>query len=320
MLLVAAFLAFAQNTAQPSLADLLSRIAEEAEALQQNAPKSLTQEVLEQRALMPSTRFRPRIGKKAIATVPPPRLVVRQIISEYSVGTLKDSTVQNLTELRQVISVDGRRVQSVERARHALSLGITSPDDRIRKRMLEDFARHGLVDIATDYGMLLLAFSKRGLSNMKVVLAGEEQVGADAAWVLKWQQTSPDGGMLEFLGNQASRVALQGRLLVRKSDGLPLRIESSSEHPQDATSILLQTWSGHPQAGQRVRDEATIDYVQSAHGFLTPASVIHRHLVDGKMITENLYRYEPFKMFSADAEIKFTELETPPPPPAPAKK
>jgi hypothetical protein len=320
MLLVAAFLVFAQNSAQPSLADLLSRVAEEAEALQQNAPKSLTQEVLEQRALMPSTRFRPRIGKAATATVPPPRLVVRQIISEYSVGTLKDSTVQNLTELRQVISVDGRKVQSVERARHALSLGITSPDDRIRKRMLEDFARHGLVDIATDYGILLLAFSKRGLSNMKVVLAGEEQVGADAAWVLKWQQTSPDGGMLEFLGNQASRVALQGRLLVRKSDGMPLRIESWSEHPQDATAVLLQTWSGHPQAGQRVRDEATIDYVQSAHGFLTPASVIHRHLVEGKVITENLYRYEPFKMFSADAEIKFTELETPLPPPAPAKK
>ena len=71
-----------------------------------------------------------------------------------------------------------------------------------------------------------------------------------------------------------------------------------------------------------IRDEATVDYIQSAHGFLTPASVVHRHMVDGKVITENLYRYEPFKMFSADAEIKFTELETPPPTPpaAPIKK
>jgi hypothetical protein len=320
MLLIAALVALAQSPAQPSLPDLLSRVAEEAEMLQQNAPKSLTQEVLEQRALMPATRFRPRVGKKATAVAQPPRLVVRQIISEYSVGTLKESAVSNLTELRQVISVDGRKVQSAERARHALSLGITSPDDRIRKRMLEDFARHGLVDIATDYGIILLAFSKRGLENMKVVLAGEEQVGTDAAWVLNWQQTSPDGGLLEFLGNQASRVALQGRLLVRKSDGLPLRIQSWSEHPQDATAILLQTWSGHPQANQRVRDEATVDYTQSPHGFLTPASVVHRHLVDGQVMTENLYRYEPFKMFSADAEIKFTELESPTPPPAPTKQ
>jgi hypothetical protein len=305
MLLAAAFLACAFSPAQLSLPELLSRVAEEAEMLQQNAPKSVSREVLEQRALMPSTRFRPRIGKKAIAVVPPPRLLVREIISEYSVGTLKESAVQNLTELRQVISVDGRKIQTPERARHALSLGITSPDDRIRKRMLEDFARHGLVDIATDYGIFLLAFSKRGLENMNVVLGGEDQVGADAAWVLNWRQTSPDAGMLEFLGNQASRLALQGRLLVRQSDGLPLRIQS---------------WSEHSQANHQIRDEATVDYIQSAHGFLTPASVIHRHMVDGQVITENLYRYDPFKLFSADAEIKFTELETPAPPPPPAKK
>ena len=318
MLLVAVWIAFAQDPAQPNLPDLLSRVAEEAEMLQQNAPKSLTQEVLEQRALMPATRFRPRIGKKATTmAVPPPRLVVRQIVSEYSVGTLKDSTVQNLTELRQVISVDGRKVQSAASARHALSLGVTSADDRIRKRMLEDFAKHGLVDIATDYGIFLLAFTKRGLENMKVTLGGEEQVGADAAWVLNWQQTSPDAGLLQFVGNQASRVALRGRLLVRKSDGLPLRIQSWTEHSEDATQILLQSWSGHPPI-QTVRDEATVDYIQSAHGFLTPASVVHRHLVDGHVMTENLYRYEPFKMFSADAEIKFTELEAPPP--APIKK
>ena len=318
MLLVAVWIAFAQDPAQPNLPDLLSRVAEEAEMLQQNAPKSLTQEVLEQRALMPATRFRPRIGKKATTmAVPPPRLVVRQIVSEYSVGTLKESTVQNLTELRQVISVDGRKVQSAASARHALSLGVTSADDRIRKRMLEDFAKHGLVDIATDYGIFLLAFTKRGLENMKVTLGGEEQVGADAAWVLNWQQTSPDAGLLQFVGNQASRVALRGRLLVRKSDGLPLRIQSWTEHSEDATQILLQSWSGHPPT-QTVRDEATVDYIQSAHGFLTPASVVHRHLVDGHVMTENLYRYEPFKMFSADAEIKFTELEAPPP--APIKK
>jgi hypothetical protein len=111
--------------------------------------------------------------------------------------------------------------------------------------------------------------------------------------------------MLEFLGKQTSRLALQGRLLVRQSDGLPLRIQS---------------WSENTQSTRTVRDEATVDYVQSAHGFLTPTSVIHRHMVDGQVITENLYRYDPFKLFSADAEIKFTELETPPPPPAPAKK
>ena len=96
MLLVAALIALTQDPTQPSLPDLLSRVAEEAEMLQQNAPKSLTREILEQRSRMPASRFRPRIGKAA-TVVQPPRQVVRQIISEYSVGTLKESAVQNLT-------------------------------------------------------------------------------------------------------------------------------------------------------------------------------------------------------------------------------
>src|ERR1039457_1144864 len=108
-MLLLVFLSCALSPAQASLPHLLSRVAEEAEKLQQNAPKSLSRAVLEQRALMPATRFRPRIGKKAIAGVPPPRRLVREIISEYSVGTLKESVVQNLTELRQVTSVDGRK-------------------------------------------------------------------------------------------------------------------------------------------------------------------------------------------------------------------
>jgi len=70
-----------------------------------------------------------------------------------------------------------------------------------------------------------------------------------------------------------------------------------------------------------IRDDATVDYVRSAHGFLTPVSVTHRHAVDGRLITENRYRYEPFKLFTSDAEIKFTELpEDPQPSTPPAKK
>ena len=296
-------LAIAQDPAPPnSLSALLSRVAEEAEILGQNAPKSLTQETLEQRSLMPPTRFRPRIGKGAMEPQKP-RLVVREMVSEYSVGTLKESDSNNLVEFRQVISVDGRKVQSEEKARHSLSIGMKSPDDRIRKRMLEDLARHGFVDLATGYGIILLAFNKRFQENLDTALTGETQVGADAVWVIGWKQRDPDAGVLEFRGNLASRHTMHGTLLVRKSDGLPVRIQAITEH-------------------DKIRDDATVDYVQSAHGFLTPASVVFHHVVDGQLLTENHYRYEPFKMFAADAEIKFTELPDPPPtPPAqPVKK
>jgi len=289
----------------PTQPEILARVAEEAEVLEQNAPKTLTQETLEQRAQIPLPRSLLRVGKAA-TVAPKPRLLVREIVSEYSVGTLKESNSPDLVEFRQVVSVDGRRVQSAASARHALSLGIHSADDRVRKRMLEDFAKHGLVDVATDYGLILLAFTKRGLENMEVKPAGESRVGAEDALVFSWRQTSAAGGELEFFGNQSARRPLQGMLYVRKSDGLPLRV---------------QAWAEHPDAKRTIRDEAAVDYALSTHGFLMPASVVHRHLVDGQLKTENLYRYEPFKLFSADAEIKFTEVpDTPPPPPAPPRK
>jgi len=297
-----ALFALLQDPVPPSqLSEMLSRVAEEAEMLHQNAPKALTQEILEQRTLMPPTRFRPRVGKAAME-VPKPRVITREIISEYSVGRLKDSATNNLIEFRQVTSVDGKKVQSEEKARHSLSLGIKSPDDRVRKRMLEDFAKHGLVDLATDYGLILLAFSKRLQPNLDTALAGESQIGVDPVWVIAWRQRDSAAGVLEFHGNEATRRTMQGKLMVRKSDGLPLRIESWTEHGN-------------------IRDDATVDYVQSTHGFLTPVSVLFHHVVDGQLVTENRYLYEPFKLFSADAEIKFTELPDPPTtPPAPPKK
>jgi hypothetical protein len=285
----------------PELARLLSRVAEEAAVFQQNMPKALSQETLEQNTIMPPSRFRPRIGTAAVAVLKP-RLQVREIVSEYTVGTLKESASNNIVEFRQVVSVDGRAVQSVENARHALSLGMQSQDDRLRKRMLEDFAKNGLVDVATDYGLILLAFTKRGMENMHFTTAGESRVGTDEAVVLLWNQTSSAGGELEFRGRQATRRALQGTLWVRKSDGLPLRV---------------QAWAQHADRGHVIRDQATVEYTPSHHGFLSPVSVVHRHEVDGQVITRNLYRYEPFKLFSSDAEIKFTEI---PDAPAPAKK
>jgi hypothetical protein len=279
---------------------LLARVAEEADAMAQNITKTLTTETLEQRGTLPPPRFRPRPG--ADTKAPPARSTGRLIVSEYSVGTLKEADSGDLHEFRQVISVDGRPVQTEESARRALSLGMQAQGDRIRKRMLEQFARHGLVDVATDYGLILLEFTRRGWENLQFASAGEGRIGTDAAIVVAWRQLSTAGGELEFHGRRAVRQSLEGRLWLRKSDGLPLRVEA---------------WAELQDGGHKVRDQASVDYVMSSHGFLTPVSVVHRHLVDGQVMTENLYRYEPFKMFSADADIKFTEV---PDPPSPGKR
>ena len=276
------------------------RVAEEADVLEQNAPKILTRENLEQRSVMPPTRFRPRIGSAAEQSTGP-RLRVREVLSEFSFGALRSSQSHDLIEFRQVLSVDGRPQQTTDNALRALSQGIRQGDDRVRKRMLEAFARNGLVDIATDYALILLAFTSRGQRLMDVAPLGQGYVGADAAIGISWKQKSAEGGALEFHGQQSVRRALQGTLWVRASDGLPLRVNAWMEYTDQALHLI--------------RDEATVDYLMSEHGFLTPASVIHRHVVNGAIMTENLYRYEPFKLFSTSSTIKFGD-----PDPAPIKK
>jgi hypothetical protein len=274
------------------LSQMLSRVAEEAEVFQQNLPNTLTQEVLVQRTVLPPPRFRPRIGAAAVTSTNL-RIQVREVVSEYTVAPLRKADRSDLVEWRQIVAVDGRAIQSQESARHALSLNLKSPDERLRKRMLEEFGRYGLVDVATDYGLILLAFTKRGLAQMSTSEAGEGWIGAEQAVAIHWRQTSSEGGELAFRGKQVARTPLEGVLWVRKDDGLPLRVT---------------VWAEYSDAHRTIRDEASIDYVLSPHGFLTPASVLHRHLVDGVLMTENLYRYEPFRVFSSDTKLRFTDL------------
>jgi hypothetical protein len=290
------FLLLPPLLAQPSLPEMLSRVTEEADALRQNLPNALSEETLEQRAVLPPSRFRPGVG--GVAPVPATRLLVRQVVSEYTVAPLAGSVLKNLVEYRQVVSVDGRPVQSEQKARHALSIGVKSLDERLRKRMLEDFAQQGLVDVATDYGLILLEFTARGQQDLAITHSGQGRVGPEEATVLTWRQNSAAAGELEFIGRQAERHALAGQLWLRSADGLPLRVD---------------TWVEHLEAQHRVRDEAAVEYTRTSRGFLAPASVLHRHIVDGQVLTENRYTYTPFKIFAADAEIKFSEVPDPAP-------
>jgi hypothetical protein len=281
----------------------LARTSEEAAVFLENLPKTLAQETLLQKAVLPPSRL-VTFGPRGNVAAPKLRVVSHEVVSEYSVGNLKNSDSQNLFEFRRVASVDGKPVRSLESARRELTLGVRSQDDSMRKRMLQDYAKFGLVDVASDYGLILLAFTKRGLETMLVNPAGETRIGVDAALIFEWKQVTSDAGELEFHGRQVVRQPLQGTLFVRASDGLPLRI---------------QAWAEYEQSKRKIRDEATVEYAMSPHGFLTPASVAHRHIVDGQTTTENFYRYDAFRLFSTDSELNFTEVPDLPPP-APVKK
>jgi hypothetical protein len=270
------------------LADILSRVSEEAEVFRRVAPQTLSEETLEQRSLKPPPRFRPRVIDNAAAR-PQPEYQTRQIVSEYSYAALKESPAA-LLEFRQVISVDGRRVSTPEEARHALSLGLKSDDDRARKRMLEDFRKFGLINAAMDFGQILLLFTRRQLHNYDFRIEGGDRLGADEAIVLTYDQRQGSERMLVFQGKKTIRAKLGGKLWVRKSDGLPLRISLRSEWREGRLTR---------------RHDAVVEYAPSPFGIVLPASVKHTEFLDKQLVTEDVFRYAPFKKFGADAEIKF---------------
>jgi hypothetical protein len=268
----------------PDLGALLDRVSEEAGKLARKAPAFISTETLRHRAFFGA----PPVGR--VGPGPSERFTERVIVSDYTVGPLKGSNSTSLVEFREVVSVNGRKVQPGEGARHALSLGLPSIDDQARKRMLEDFARHLPGAVATDYALMLLYFGSSTRDELLVNLSGQENVGGDDAVVLDWRQQSSGAGELVFAGREASRQRLAGRLWVRKTDGLPLRIWA---------------WAAQRVAGKTVSDEATVDYTMTQHGFVAPASVHHQHFVDRKLTTDNLYTYSQFRLFGTNTEIHF---------------
>ena len=295
--LIALILAAAPVPSADTISDALARLSEEAEAFALIAPQVLSQETCRQKA---AKGRRGLHFSAAPAPGTPPQLSfrVREITSEYGFAALKDSE-DGLHEFRRVISVDGRPIETASEARRKLSLALTDPGDRERRRLLRDFERWGLDGAVTDFGQSILLFVRRRLADYKFTPGESSRIGPDQAHAIDFRQS---GGAQAFRifdrGDQVVHQPLEGRVWVRDSDSLPLRIELRSARKQEHRSLV---------------DVAVIDYAMSAHGALLPASVLHRQFVDEQMVVENSLQYSTFRRFAASAEIKFTEIDEPPP-------
>jgi hypothetical protein len=269
---------------------LISAVVRHAELFQQRARLVISEETLVQR----SYRL-PKHPHFAIGAAAEPvfaTFLVHELVSQYSIGALRGDKTGSLLEIREIVAKDGQPIQTPEAARKALQQDISSGETAIRKKLLIALTKLDLVDVATDYGLMLLAFTKSGLSEMVLTPGGSSWIGTDEAIAYEWRQTS--GGVLEFRGRTVNRRAMHGLIWVRKSDGLPLRISASFEHDEPKHSL---------------RDDATVDYVLSSFGCVTPASVAHRHYVDDQILTENLYTYAPFRLFTAETNIQYGDPE-----------
>lgn len=268
--------------------EILRRVSEEAEVFAANARDILATETLTHKEAKPPSRFRPRAGA-GVLEKPKIAYETREAVSEYGYGAFAESPGV-LHEFRKVVSVNGRAVVSAEKARRTLSFGLKSRDDHLKKQLLKDFEKQGITRGATDFGQLLLLFTRRRLGAYRFAVKGEAMIGGDAVVIVGYEETAGQS-LTVFEGNRTSRAPLRGEIHARKPDFLPLRVTMSVERRQHD--------------GLPVRTEATVDYAPSTHGIVTPVAVTHREWAKGELITENLFRYSPFKKFGADAELKF---------------
>jgi hypothetical protein len=166
--------------------------------------------------------------------------------------------------------------------------------------MLREFQDLGLGEAVVDLGQLLLLFTDRRLGDYEFSWSGQGQILEDKTLICAFRQTGGSGAVTIFERRQASQELLQGEVWFRETDLLPLRV----------VLHIRRSQQGHVS-----RHEAAVDYVMSRHGALTPETVVHREYVDERLQVENLFRYTPFRMFSAEAQIEFKGV-----PPAPARQ
>jgi hypothetical protein len=267
-----------------------ARVSEEAEAFQRLAPDVLGQETLHQRSLKPPGRFHPRIGNAAMAA-PTPEWEERTIVSEYGFTSFSGA----LHEIRQVTTVDGKKIADSRKAQEALAKAITATDDAQKKQLVKQLEKYGLLGAVTDYGQALLLFTRRNMERYEFTAKGSNSLNGQTVRVFGYRQIDgPETVTLieEKKNDQVKHLRIEGELWVRSDNFLPVRI------------VMVATQGGEE---DRVKEEASIDYAMSPYGALLPVKTDHRETRGGKISAENQFLYANFRKFGTSSDIKFDQ-------------
>jgi hypothetical protein len=242
-----------------------------------SAPEYMAHETMKQKALMAPKR-RIRIGAKATESLKP-ALKEREVLSYYTIASF-NSQRESLHEFRQIVSVDGKVATPDNAARAKLRATLESKNDRAKQSLIEEFENARLNIAATDFGQLILLFTRGNLPKYNFELKPRQQVGAERALVIAFRQKT--GGEALRITDPGHKVnqPLSGELWVRESDYQPLRI------------TLLST---RMDEGEEIRDEARVDYAPRSAGVFLPASIVYRRFVKNTMVVENVAEYSDWQ-------------------------
>jgi hypothetical protein len=268
----------AQDTLAP---EVLPQIARQASKFWQGASGYLCRETLHQKALiLPKRKL--RIGRKATEPVKP-EFKDREIISYYALSAFR-TTPEALHEFRQVFLVDGKPTIPEAKALQKFRAILGSKDDRARAELQGDFELANLAVAATDFGQLILLFTKANLGKYIFERDSPALIGADRAIVITFRQSTGQEALRIGEAGKQVRQPLSGKLWVRESDYQPLRITLTATHQLDT---------------EEVRDEASVDYAPTAGGGVLPASVVYRGYIDNELKVENVSQYSDWQPVNA---------------------
>jgi hypothetical protein len=258
------------------LGQALAEVARAATTFWHLAPDYIARETLKQKALtLPKRRLRAGAG----ALEPPkPEFGHREIVSYYALSSFRTSS-EALHEFREIVSVDGEAPagdSSPEKLRNA----VTTQDDKTKKALAHEFDRSSLAVTATDFGQLILLFTKSNQAKYDFTLRGSALVGADRAMILDFSQRAGGEALRVSEPGRDVREPLTGQIWIRESGFVPLRISLATSRRERSRTI---------------RDEARVDYEPKGDGMVLPVSIVYRRFVNEELSVEDVYQYSDWR-------------------------
>lgn len=275
--LLSGFLLPAQTT--DTLGDLLDAVARTAASFAASAPGLTATETLDQRGrrgFVEILRGRRDQIKRLDVTLPE-EFRTHRVVSGYALAEIGEPRA--LHEMRTIVTMDGRSLTTADEAHHALTIGLQSPDDETKRRLLEDLERNQLEGAVTDFGPLILLF-RRGLQkDYDFTRAADQNLREQPVYVLGYHQISGTQGLTVFKERTEEKQPASGEIWLRQEDLLPLRITMTTEE-RLSTKYMIRT-------------DATVDYVPSPFG-LVPSHVSHRQFLRGRVAEDDLMVEDDF--------------------------
>jgi hypothetical protein len=255
---------------------VLAEVARVATTFWHLAPDYVARETLNQKAL---TRPKRRLRAGASAVEPPKQeFGHREIVSYYALSSFRTSP-EALHEFREMVSVDGQNKMGGNAADTFRTI-LNGSDDKAKKALLEGFEKTSLAVAATDFGQLILLFTKGNQGKYNFRVQSSARVGADLALIVDFSQSAGGEALRVAEPGKEIREPLTGQIWVREAGFIPLRITLRTAHLERSITI---------------RDEARVDYEPKADGMILPVSTVYRRFVNDELQVEAVYQYSDWQ-------------------------